>query len=130
MVKSSSVADQPNKESNDNLISSNVIDEAGQDGVNVGSSDRNQILGNTITNTADVIAGRDGIRISSADSVSCDDNVVAGNTATDTQATKTQRYGLNIASSLCHRTVVGPGNNFAGNLTGDIRDLGTGTIYQ
>jgi hypothetical protein len=25
--------------------------------------------------------------------------------------------------------VVGPGNDFAGNLTGDIRDLGTGTIF-
>jgi len=55
---------------------------------------------------------------------------VSNNTATDTQGTKTQKYGLNIASSLCNRTVVGPGNDFAGNLTAPIHDVGTGTIYQ
>jgi hypothetical protein len=55
---------------------------------------------------------------------------VANNTATDNQTPKTQRYGLNIGSSLCNRTVVGPGDNFAGNLTRDIRNLGTGTIFR
>jgi parallel beta-helix repeat protein len=127
--KSSPTADQPNKKSNDNVVSGNVIDQAGQDGVNVASSDRNEITGNTVTNSADNTAGRDGIRVSSSDSVTCDDNVVANNTATDNQTPKTQRYGLNIGSGLCNRTVVGPGNDFAGNLTGDIRDLGTGTIF-
>src|SRR6266511_1387007 len=129
LVKSSTTADQPNKKSNNNVITGNVIDEAGQDGVNVGSSDDNQITGNTITNSADVTSGRDGIRISSSNSITCDDNVVSNNTATDNQTPKTQKYGLNISSSLCNRTVVGPGNNFAGNLTGDIRNLGTGTIF-
>jgi hypothetical protein len=32
-------------------------------------------------------------------------------------------------SALCKRTVVGPGNNFAGNRTGTIRNLGTGTVF-
>src|SRR6266545_3702878 len=106
LVKSSTTADQPNKKSNNNVIT-----------------------GNTITNSADVTSGRDGIRISSSNSITCDDNVVSNNTATDNQTPKTQKYGLNISSSLCNRTVVGPGNNFAGNLTGDIRNLGTGTIF-
>jgi parallel beta-helix repeat protein len=134
LVKSSTTADQPNKKSNDNTIRNNVIDEAGQDGVNVGSSDRNRITGNTITNSADVTPGRDGIRIGSSDSITCNDNVVgvqdSPNSATDNQGTKTQKYGLNIGSSLCNRTVVGPNQTFLPNLTGDIRNLGTGTIFQ
>jgi hypothetical protein len=56
--------------------------------------------------------------------------VVSGNTATDNQATKTQTYGLYIASSLCNRTVVGPGNDFAGNRVASIRNLGTNTIFN
>jgi len=128
--KSSTTADQANKKSNDNVVTGNTIDQAGQDGVNVISSDRNQITGNAITNSADDTSGRDGIRITSSDSITCNDNTVANNTATDTQTPKTQKYGLNIASSLCNRTVVGPSNNFAGNLTAPIHDIGTGTIYQ
>jgi parallel beta-helix repeat protein len=129
VTKSSTVAAQPNKKSSDNVITGNTIDNAGQDGINVNSSDRNQILNNTITNSSNISSGRDGIRISSADSITCNDNAVSGNTATDNQAVKTQRYGLNIGSSLCNRTVAGPGNNFIGNLTGPIRNLGTGTIF-
>jgi len=128
--KSSTTADQANKKSNDNVVTGNTIDQAGQDGVNVISSDRNQITGNAITNSADDTSGRDGIRITSSDSITCNDNTVANNTATDNQTPKTQKYGLNIASSLCNRTVVGPSNNFAGNLTAPIHDIGTGTIYQ
>jgi parallel beta-helix repeat protein len=128
-TKSSTTADQPNKKSSDNLITGNVIDESGQDGVNLNSGDRNEITGNTITNSANVTSSRDGIRISSSDSITCDDNVVAHNTATDTQTVKTQRYGLNISSSLCNRTVVGPGNDFSGNKVAPINDAGTGTIY-
>jgi Ca2+-binding RTX toxin-like protein len=75
------------------------------------------------------MANLDGIRItSSSDLITCDDNRVEGNTATDNQATKTQAYGLNINSSLCNRTFVGT-NNFAGNKTGAIRDVGTNTQY-
>jgi parallel beta-helix repeat protein len=128
--KSSAVAPQPNKKSSDNLITGNTIDQSGRDGINVNSGDRNRITGNTVTNSADLVASRDGIRLMSADSVTCDDNSVSGNTATDNQSTKTQKYGLHISSSLCNRTVVGPGNNFAGNLTAPIRDIGTGTITQ
>ena len=128
MVKGSPTADQPNKKASGNIIVGNFIDEAGQDGINITSGDANQILGNTITNSSNLTSGRDGIRITSSDSITCDDNVVTGNTATDNQATKTQRYGLRIASALCNRTQIS-GNNFAGNLSGEILDQGTGTIY-
>jgi parallel beta-helix repeat protein len=110
------------------VIINNVIDQSGADGINITSGGRNTIRDNRITNSSDNLVGHDGIKITSTNSVACNDNVVDGNTATDTQATKTQRYGLYIASSLCARTVVGA-NSFSGNLTGTIRDVGTGTIY-
>lgn len=128
--KSSTSADQPNKKSNDNTIRNNRIDESGKDGINVTSSDRNLVTGNVITNSSNLTTGRDGIRITTADSITCDDNVVSNNVANDTQATKTQKYGLHIYSSLCRRTVVGPGNDFSGNLVAPIRDAGSGTIYR
>jgi parallel beta-helix repeat protein len=126
--KSSLSADQPNKKSNDNVVTGNVITDAGQDGIDVISGERNQLLGNTILNSSNITSGRDGIRITSGDSQTCNDNVVDRNIAGDNQSVKTQRYGLNIASSLCNRTVV-TGNDFSGNLIGPIRDVGTGTIY-
>lgn len=126
--KASLSAATPNKKSNDNLIVGNTIDQAGEDGINVISGDRNQIVDNVVTNSSDNVSGRDGIRITSFDSVTCDDNVVDGNVSTDNQAVKTQRYGLHIASSLCNRTVVGT-NDLSGNLTAPLRDVGTGTIY-
>jgi parallel beta-helix repeat protein len=128
--KSSPLADQPNKKSSDNLISNNTIDQAGQDGVNVSSGDRNTITGNTITNSSDDTTGRDGIRITSIDTITCDDNTVSYNVSTDNQATKTQKYGLDITSAACNRTIVGPGNSLSGNLLADIHDAGTATIYQ
>src|SRR6266540_4031146 len=128
--KSSLLADQPNKKSSDNLISNNTIDQAGQDGINVSSGDRNTVTGNTITNSSDDTSGRDGIRITSIDTITCDDNTVSYNVSTDNQATKTQKYGLNITGAACNRTVVGPGNTFSGNLVGDVHDAGTETIYQ
>ena len=130
--KSSTVADQPNKKSNDNVLADNIIDQAGQDGISVISGDRNLISGNTVTNSANVTSGRDGIRITSADSIGCDDNTVSADTSIDNQATRTQKYGLNIANTLCNRTIVGPipPNDFTPNLTGSIRNVGTGTIFQ
>jgi parallel beta-helix repeat protein len=130
--KSSTVADQPNKKSSDNVVSNNVIDQAGQDGIKIVSGDRNKIKDNTIRNSANVTSGRDGIRITAADSITCNDNSVVSNTSNDNQTPKTQRYGLNISSSLCNRTVVGPipPNDFTPNLTAPYRDLGTGTIFQ
>jgi parallel beta-helix repeat protein len=130
LAKASTSADQPNKKSNDNTVTGNTIDQAGQDGINLTSGDRNKVLGNTVTNSSDDTSGRDGIRLSASDSIACNDNQVSSNTATDTQSPKTQRYGLNISSSLCSRTVVGPGNSLGGNLTGPIRDAGTATIYR
>ena len=129
ITKSSTSASQPNKKSNDNVIVGNYVDNAGQDGINLNSGDRNLITGNTILNSSNITSSQDGIDIASSDSILCDDNVVQSNTATDNQAVKTQRYGLNIASSNCHRTVVA-GNNFAGNRLGAWRDLGTGTIFS
>jgi parallel beta-helix repeat protein len=127
-TKSQSNAPQPHKKSNDNVIVGNIIDNAGQNGVRIHSSDRNQITGNQITNSADDTANQDGIRIICDESITGDDNRVEGNSATDNQATKTQAYGLNINNSICNRTFVGT-NNFAGNKTGTIRDLGTNTQY-
>jgi parallel beta-helix repeat protein len=130
VTKASAGADQPNKKANDNLITGNVIDQAGQDGINITSSDHNKVMGNTVTNSSDDTSGRDGIRLTATDSTACDDNQVSDNQATDNQATKTQKYGLNIATSLCNRTVVGPGNDFSGNKTAAIHDLGTGTVFR
>ena len=129
IVKSSTTADQANKKSTDNVVSGNTIDQAGQDGINVSSGDRNRVTGNTITNSSDDTSGRSGIRVVSLDAVSCDDNTVSGNTATDNQTPKTQKYGLDIASAQCNRTVVGPANAFAGNLLADVHNLGTGTVF-
>ena len=129
--QSSATAPQSNKKSSDNIISGNTVEDAGRDGVYISNGDRNQIVNNTIINSSDIVTNRDGIRISSVVSgLTCDDNTVSGNTATDNQTPKTQTYGLDIFSALCNRTVVGPGNNFAGNRVGEIRDLGTGTLYQ
>jgi chitodextrinase len=128
-TKSSSSADQAHKQSSGNLITANFIDNSGGNGVDVNSGDGNEILGNTILNSGNVTTGRDGIRISSNDGIACDDNRIANNRASDTQSSKTQGYGLNITSPLCHATVVGPGNDFTGNSKGQINDSGTGTIF-
>ena len=127
IVKSSSIAGQPNKKSNDNLVSGNHIENAGLDGINIISSDRNQVIGNTVLNSSDDAIRKDGIRIQATNGISCDDNEIEQNTATDDQEVKTQRYGLNISSPECNRTTV-KDNFFAGNLTGYINDNGTGTI--
>ncbi|WBB77277.1 right-handed parallel beta-helix repeat-containing protein [Micromonospora sp. WMMD882] len=128
--RSSSGADQPNKTSDRNVLTGNRIDQAGQDGVSVDGGEANQIMNNHITNSSDDTSGRDGIRITTPSGIPCQDNIVAGNIATDDQSARTQRYGLHIVASGCRATVVGPGNDFAGNLSGAIRDVGTGTLYQ
>ena len=129
VVKASSTAATPNKPANSNVIVDTVIDQAGADGINITSGSRNEIRNTRVTNSSDDLTSRDGIRVASSDQVACSDNVIDGSTSTDTQATRTQRYGLYISSSLCARTVIGV-NDFAGNLTAGIRDLGTGTIYR
>jgi parallel beta-helix repeat protein len=129
ITKASSQAEVPHKKANDNVLFGNVIDESGTDGINISSSDRNVIDGNTVTNSSDDVTSRDGIRITSFDGITSDDNVVRNNRATDTQLTKTQTYGLHIASALCNRTVVGPNNDFSGNRVSTIRDRGTGTRH-
>jgi parallel beta-helix repeat protein len=129
LTKSSAIAAQPNKPSNDNVLTSNVVRNSGQDGINLNAANRNQLLGNTVLNSSDDVSGRDGIRIGTADSRPCDDNVVSNNTSSDDQAVHTQRYGLYISSALCNRTVVS-GNTFSGNLVAPIRDLGTNTQYR
>lgn len=128
MAKASNSGAQPNKKSSDNVIRNNVVDNSGQDGINLNAGDRNRIEGNLVTNSANITSNRDGIRLGTTDGISCNDNIVVGNTATDNQATKTQRYGLGITSGLCNRTVVGS-NNLVGNKTGSILDQGTNTQY-
>jgi parallel beta-helix repeat protein len=128
--KASTIADQANKQSNDNTIRNNTVDRSGENGIYVNSGSRNTIVGNRVTNSAQAVASRDGIRISASDGIVCDDNVVDGNTATDTQSTKTQAWGLRIASAECHRTVVGGTNVFSGNAAGPVLDQGTGTIFS
>ena len=128
ITKSSSAASQPNKKSNDNIVSGNYIENSGMDGINIIGSDRNHAIGNTILNSSDAVSGRDGIRIQSGNGITCDDNSIDQNLATDTQATKTQTYGLNIRDSACHRSVVGT-NDFTGNRVGSINDQGTDTRY-
>lgn len=129
LAKASNVADQPNKQPTNNLVVGNTIDEAGSDGININSGSDNELRSNTITNSSNVLLSRDGIRIQSGSSIPCDRNVVTVNTATDNQPTKTQRYGLNISSSVCTANIVGPGNVFTGNRVGAINDVGTNTQY-
>jgi hypothetical protein len=129
IAKASSTANQPHKKSNNNTLSANLIENSGQDGVNVTSGDLNQLLDNTVLNSSDDVLNRDGVRIGSSNSITCDNNVVAGNTLRDNQLIPTQRYGLVISSYLCNGTVVGE-NVFHGNLLGAVLDRGTGTEYQ
>ena len=129
MTKSSTIADQPNKKSSNNVVTGNTITNSGMDGINVNSSDSNLITGNTLLNNSNLTSSRDGIRVGSADGITCDGNEVRGNTATDNQTPKTQTYGLRIASPLCNATVVAD-NALSGNKTGDLLDQGTGTIIQ
>ena len=130
ITKSSTSATQPNKPSDENTVRASTIDQAGRDGVFVNSGNRNRITANRITNSSDDVSSRDGIRISASDSRACNGNVVRTNVATDTQATKTQAYGLNISSSLCVGTIVGSDNDFTGNKTGTIKNLGTKTVFE
>jgi parallel beta-helix repeat protein len=129
LTKSSSTAGQPNKPSNDNVVTGNTVDNSGQDGINLNASSRSQVLGNTVRNSSDDVSNKDGIRIGTAESVACDDNLVSSNTSSDNQQVHTQRYGLYISSSLCNRTVVS-GNMFSGNVVASIRDVGTNTQYR
>ena len=127
IAKASAVAPgQPNKKSSGNIIRNNVIKQAGEDGIRVNGGDNNVIRGNTVTNSADEVGDHDGIRIGSTDGISCNRNRVLNNVATDNQSTRTQRYGLNISTPLCHHTVVS-GNRLKGNRLGRIHDEGTAT---
>jgi parallel beta-helix repeat protein len=126
LTKSSSGGDQPNKPSSHNVVTGNAVNNSGQDGINLNASSSSELRGNTVLNSSDDVASKDGIRIGTADSIACDDNVVSNNTSSDDQTVHTQRYGLYIASALCNRTVVS-GNTFSGNLVAPIKDLGTGT---
>jgi parallel beta-helix repeat protein len=107
-----------NDKANDNVVIGNTVTNAGIDGINLNSSDRNQLLNNTLTGNT-----QNGIRLNSANSITCNDNRISGNNMANNL-----KWGLNISSTLCNRTVVGP-NTFSGNVSGAIRDNGTGTVY-
>ena len=118
--KSSSSAGQPNKQSNDNIIRNNTVDNADNDGIRINSSSRNLITGNTLTN-----GSSDGIQISSSSGISCNDNIVELNGVTGNT-----KFGLNIDDPECNRTVVWDNNDFSGNGYGNIDDNGTNTIFR
>jgi parallel beta-helix repeat protein len=119
VTKSSSSAATPNEKSNGNVITGNTISNATTDGINLISSDLNQLANNVISGS-----GRDGIRIDSSNSIAASSNTVGGNTSSNNL-----RWGLNIDDALCKGTIVGT-NTFSGNGSGPLRNLGTGTIYQ
>ncbi len=118
--KSSSVADQPNKPSNDNIIRNNTIENTAEEGIRVRGGSRNTITGNSVKNSSS-----DGIKIDTGAGIACNDNIIGANTSTNND-----KYGLNINSATCKRTVVQNNNNFTGNGSGKINDDGTDTIYE
>ncbi|MDH3250487.1 MAG: DNRLRE domain-containing protein, partial [Acidimicrobiia bacterium] len=116
--RSSSTAFQPNKPSNDNVVSGNTIQGSTGNGIAVTGADRNRITGNNITNS-----GLDGVLVFTPTSaLACDNNIVEFNTASGNQ------WGLSIANSACYRTVVRD-NTLTSNSLGAIDDNGTNTIY-
>src|SRR5919201_5231128 len=52
-TKSETNAPQPHKKANNNVIIGNTVDNAGQNGIEVNSSDGNEVTGNTVTNSSD-----------------------------------------------------------------------------
>ncbi len=127
--KSSATASQANKPSQYNTVIGNDIYNVGQDGININSSSNNMVTGNSILNSANVTASRDGVRIQVSDAIACSFNIVNGNTITDDQGTDTQRYGVNISDTECSYNTVA-NNYIEGNLTGNINDSGTQTQYS
>jgi parallel beta-helix repeat protein len=117
VTKASASAAQPHKKSNDNVITGNTIQDAAEHGVDITSGDRNQVVGNGIS-----LNGRDGVRLDSSSSITCNQNQVKVNTFV--QNTK---WGLNIDDPLCNGTVV-QGNVYSGNGSGSYRNNGTGTV--
>jgi parallel beta-helix repeat protein len=129
IIKASAQAGQANKQSVENVVSGNLIQSAGDDGISLISGNQNQLLANIVQNSSTLTQSSDGIKLSAADSTPCNDNIVTGNEASDTRTAKLQRYGLNISSALCARTIVGA-NVFSGNRVGPIQNFGTDTIFS
>jgi parallel beta-helix repeat protein len=123
-INASARAAQKHKKASYNVIRGNRIDQAGRDGILIKGGDRNRVEKNWVTNSSDEVERRDGIRILALDGVTAIGNVVAANFVEDNQIEPTQRYGLNISSPQCKRTVV-RGNSFEGNRVGAVQDLGT-----
>ena len=86
--RASAVAAQPNKASNDNVLTGNLIRNAGEYGIRINGGERNLVSDNTILNSSDDRPNRDAVRIN--DAAPCRDNIVRFNTATDTQTPKVE----------------------------------------
>ena len=129
VTKASKVAEQAHKPSNGNIVRANTVDQAGLYGIAVTASDRNVIVGNTVTNSSDEASGYTGIRIASVDGRPCDANVIRLNVSADNQATKTQKYGLRVKSAECKRNSIDR-NQLSGNWRLDFEDLGTDTVIS
>ena len=119
------------RKASSNIVRGCTIDQAGRDGINIVSSNDNLVEDCTITNSANVTANRDGIRIETVDGVAADDNVFQNNTITDDQVVKTQRYGINVgpsAANLANNTQI-LDNYLLGNKTAAYNDDGTNTTF-
>jgi parallel beta-helix repeat protein len=123
-MHASGTAAQKHKKSSQNLIRGNLIDQAGRDGILINGGDKNRIEKNWVINSSDDFDRRDGIRILALNGVTAIGNVVTDNVVADNRPEPAQRFGLNISSPQCKRTVV-EGNSFEGNLAGPMQDLGT-----
>jgi parallel beta-helix repeat protein len=123
-MHASGTAAQKHKKSSHNLIRGNLIDQAGRDGILINGGDKNRIEKNWVINSSDDFDRRDGIRILALNGVTAIGNVVTDNVVADNRPEPAQRFGLNISSPQCKRTVV-EGNSFEGNLAGPMQDLGT-----
>jgi parallel beta-helix repeat protein len=123
-MHASGTAAQKHKKSSHNIIRGNLIDQAGRDGILINGGDDNRIEENWVINSSDDFDRRDGIRILALNGVTAIGNVVKDNVVADNRPEPAQRFGLNISSPQCRRTVV-KGNSFEGNLAGPMQDLGT-----
>ena len=129
MTKSSTIADQPNKKSNNNVVTGNTVTNSGLDGINVNSatqtSSRATACSTTRTCRPDVTASASAPPTTSrATTTRCG--------ATPRPTTRRRRHrptGVRIASPLCNQTIVAD-NTLSGNKTGALLDQGTGSIIQ
>lgn len=105
-----------------NAIRDNFVSTCGQHGIHLTTgANSNAAEGNTIYKCGQTTdATYDGIRVESGS----DDNFIHGNHVARS-GTNQQKYGINISSSDCDRTIVTGNNCSSGGKTAAINDAGT-----